>query len=823
MSRYRLGIDFGTSHTVAVVQRPDGRIEPLLFDSSPLLVSAVYAEPDGRISVGRDAVHSARVEPGAYEPHPKRRIDDQSVLLGSVEFAVGDLVAAVLGRVEREATRVVGRPVDEVVLTCPAGWGPQRRGVLVEAARTAGFTAPMLIAEPLAAASYFSEGLGHRVPVGGVLVVYDFGAGTFDAAVVRRAPNGWEVLAVDGLNDVGGLDLDSAIVDSFGTRLGPGQGEVWRRLTNPQTVADRRYRRMLWEDVRAAKEKLSRSSTAGLPVPLLDIDVHVTRETFEELARPWLERTMDTTVAAVTRAGVSRRDLVGVLLAGGSSRIPLVATMLHQRFGVPPTVTEQPELVVAQGSLLAVGGGPGGTGSMTDLPAPVTAIPVSAVPVTAIPVSGVPVSAVPVTAAPMAAPPGQPWTGPPVAAGHPAMRQPTQSFPAVPPQHPARWQGSSPVAPPPPPRRLRDDAEEPPPPPRRIGWLYRSLIGLAALVVLGALAVGATAAPSWFHGAASETHNGPDGATGTGGAGAVGRGGPAGSGSASGNGSAGAKAGQGGGQPQPGGKSSAAPPVPPPGPVTEASFVHIASGANSTYDWTDLDNAITNNNPAAVVFVTPNWSPHGGTAIYDDHPIGVWYHDGRWAIFHQDQSAIPAGAAFNVYAVSAPTAPTVVVHTATPANIKSNYTDIDNSAGNGKPSAIVWMTPNYGPANVYDNHPTGVWYNGGKWSVFNQDIAGMPDGATFNISVGAKGARAVFVHSASAGNSAADYTDLDNPATNGHPNALVFVTPNYSPAYVYNKHNIGVWYHNGRWSVFNQDDTSPIPAGAAFNVVVYSG
>src|SRR2546429_1514106 len=221
-------------------------------------------------------------------------------------------------------------------MTCPAGWGPHRREVLLDAARAAALGTPHLVPEPLAAAFYFSEVLGHRVPVGGALVVYDFGAGTFDAAVVRRTPAGWDVLAVDGLTDCGGLDLDSAMVDSFRTRMGPEHAPAWARLTNPQNVADRRYRRMLWDDVRAAKEKLSRSSTAGLPVPLLDIDLHITRESFEELARPWLERTMTTTAAALARAGVGPHDLVGVLLAGGSSRDPPGGPPPPPPFGVAP-------------------------------------------------------------------------------------------------------------------------------------------------------------------------------------------------------------------------------------------------------------------------------------------------------------------------------------------------------------------------------------------------------------------------------------------------------------------------------------------------------
>ena len=68
--RHALGVDFGTSNTVAVARWPDGRARPILIDGSPLLPSAVYAEPDGQLIVGRDAVHSARIDPGRFDPNP---------------------------------------------------------------------------------------------------------------------------------------------------------------------------------------------------------------------------------------------------------------------------------------------------------------------------------------------------------------------------------------------------------------------------------------------------------------------------------------------------------------------------------------------------------------------------------------------------------------------------------------------------------------------------------------------------------------------------------------------------------------------------------
>ncbi|WIM95568.1 Hsp70 family protein [Actinoplanes oblitus] len=344
--KYALGIDFGTSNTVAVARWPDGRARPILVDGSPLLPSAVFAEPEGTLLVGRDAVHSARLEPARFEPNPKRRVDDGLVLLGEQEFDVVDLITAVLARVVEEWHRAVGPYRPETTLTCPATWGAARRTLLAEAAARAGLSGVRLVAEPVAAATYFAEVLGREVPIGSVLMVHDFGAGTFDASLVARTATGFEVLAVDGRDDLGGLDVDAALVEHLRT-------DDWQRLLEPSTVEERRARRQLWDDVRIAKERLSRAQSADFVVPLLDTEVHLTRDELEQVARPVLEQTVRITRNLLAFADLPAGRLAGVFLVGGASRIPLVATLLHRELGEPPVVIEQPELVVAEGSILA--------------------------------------------------------------------------------------------------------------------------------------------------------------------------------------------------------------------------------------------------------------------------------------------------------------------------------------------------------------------------------------------------------------------------------------------------------------------------------------
>ncbi|GAB7041663.1 MULTISPECIES: Hsp70 family protein [Catenuloplanes] len=431
---YGLGVDLGTSNTVAVLRTPDGRTRPLLFDGQPIMPSGVYLDPEGRLHVGRDAQRLAQADPVRYEPNPKRRIDETSVLLGDREVPVVDLLAAVLGAVARAAVEAVGF-LPPAMLTHPAAWGPVRRATLAEAVARAGWpavaTAPgqpgtRVTPEPVAAARYFAEVLHRPVPAGSALAVFDFGGGTLDVAVVRNdglGPAGRPVFSVvssGGVADLGGLDLDAALVDHVGRLLtGPGPqatpggpqatpggwevapdgpterldlaaGQAWQALTQPVTVTQWRNRRQLWDDVRGAKEMLSRATVAPIAVPGVERAVHLTREELEHVVTPLLRRGVHETAGVIRAAGVTPDRLAGLFLVGGSSRVPMVGRLLHSDLHVPPTVLEQPELPVAEGALAEL---------MATMPTPSTPQRSAPPPVSAPPVSGPPVSAPPVSPA----------------------------------------------------------------------------------------------------------------------------------------------------------------------------------------------------------------------------------------------------------------------------------------------------------------------------------------------------------------------------------------------------------------------------------------
>ncbi|MDO3702053.1 Hsp70 family protein [Micromonospora sp. C28SCA-DRY-2] len=433
---YALGVDLGTSNTVAVLRRPDGQTRPLLVDGQPIIPSGVYADADGVLHAGRDAQRLARTEPGRYEPHPKRRIDEPAVALGDRRYPPAELLAATLHAVARAAVEAVGF-LPPAVLTCPATWDAPRRQVLSDALALAGWpsaaehtmsgpTPPgtRLLREPVAAARYYTQVLRRPVPVGGVIAVFDFGAGTLDVAVLRNegadpwGDSGFTVVTAGGAADLGGLDVDAALFDRLGELVAGAHPGRWAALTRPESTTQWRERHQLWENVRGAKEMLSRAAVAPVAVPGVEAAVPLTRDDLERVATPLLRRAVAVTREVLDAAGLHPQQLAGLFLVGGATRTPLVARLLHAELGVAPTVLEQPELPVAEGAL-------------TDLPLPRPArvaagfgAPALAPP----PVPPVPPGAAP----PIPTPVSPPGDGPTVPAAPPAQTTPAAPHPVSP-------------------------------------------------------------------------------------------------------------------------------------------------------------------------------------------------------------------------------------------------------------------------------------------------------------------------------------------------------------------------------------------------------
>ncbi|CRK59980.1 Chaperone protein HscA [Alloactinosynnema sp. L-07] len=336
------------------------------MDGQPLLSSAVYAAPDGTLFVGQEAERQAAVDPSRYEPHPKRRIDEAELLLGDAVIPVGAVFRAVIGRAVTEARRVAGGArINQLVLTHPADWGGVRTHVLRQAA--AGLAERVvLVPEPVAAAVFHSASYPAG-PGGRTLAVLDLGGGTVDVSVVRTTAPGrpappFTVLATKGDPHFGGADIDELLLGHVGEMVSAGEPDAWRALVEGRDLADRRRRRVLRQDIRGAKETLSRHTYTDVPLPSPFPDAHITRADLERLIGGAVGRAVDLTLATVRAAGLAPRQLSGIFLVGGSSRIPLVARLVAERTGVVPVTLDQPETVVARGALRAVAVEPEHTG-----------------------------------------------------------------------------------------------------------------------------------------------------------------------------------------------------------------------------------------------------------------------------------------------------------------------------------------------------------------------------------------------------------------------------------------------------------------------------
>jgi hypothetical protein len=174
---------------------------------------------------------------------------------------------------------------------------------------------------------------------------------------------------------------------------------------------------------------------------------------------------------------------------------------------------------------------------------------------------------------------------------------------------------------------------------------------------------------------------------------------------------------------------------------------------------------------------------------------------------------------------------TAFVHRSAPDNIVRNSTYIDHPATNENPEAILLVTQSRKSEDGVTNaHPIGVWYDayrGGRWAVFNQDLAPIPEDVEFNVVVEEAdkgGGSGAVIHRAGPANTVDNATYLEHPATNGNPEAVLSVTQNWNPgggSGLYNVHPVGTRYDASeeRWAIVNQD-LAPIPRDAAFNVIV---
>ena len=348
-----IGIDLGTTTTEAAVFR-DGKTEMIpCFDGSFAIPSAVGIDDGGNFIVGEKARAQYVLAPERTAIEIKRRIGtDEKIRLGNREYTAVELSARILEYVKRYAEEYLGMPVSRAVISVPAYFDDRQRRETAEAGRLAGFSVERIINEPTAAA--LSYGISHLEEESHILV-YDLGGGTFDVTVLEMFNGVLEVKATSGDNRLGGKDFDQCLI-------------CWLRER-----FEKKYEISLKDDVYAAsrlkeaaekcKIALSTQEEARVEVPMLaekdgvplGLEETVTREMFESLIEEDLKRTHGPVQIALGDGGIRAEDLDLVLLAGGSTRIPLVRRKIREMLGKEPSQAIHPDYSIAEGAAVQAG------------------------------------------------------------------------------------------------------------------------------------------------------------------------------------------------------------------------------------------------------------------------------------------------------------------------------------------------------------------------------------------------------------------------------------------------------------------------------------
>jgi YVTN family beta-propeller protein len=349
---YSLGIDLGTTFTAAAIDRA-GHIEmATLGDRTAAIPSVVLIRADGPVLTGDAANRRAAMEPDRVAREFKRRFGDPTPLvLGGAPHSVSSVLARLLTAVVGAVAEREGGPADQVMLTHPANWGPYKRELFDSVPRLAEVDRVAMITEPEAAAAHYAA--NERLADGAVIAVYDFGGGTFDATVLRKRATGFEILGTpEGVEGLGGIDFDEGVFAFVDRTL---DGAVTALDFSDRQTAAALVR--LRQECVLAKEALSVDTETAIPVlmPGLQTEVRLTRAELEEMMRPSIEATLSSLRRALRSAHVDPEDLTGVLLVGGSSRIPLVSQMVSAALGRPTAVDTHPKHVIALGAAALAG------------------------------------------------------------------------------------------------------------------------------------------------------------------------------------------------------------------------------------------------------------------------------------------------------------------------------------------------------------------------------------------------------------------------------------------------------------------------------------
>ncbi|MDE0953372.1 MAG: molecular chaperone DnaK [Candidatus Poseidoniales archaeon] len=356
MSGPVIGIDLGTTNSCVATLEGGQAVVIANSEGSRTTPSVVAFSKDGERLVGVTAKRQAVTNSERTILSVKREMGtDWKKSIDENEYTPQEVSAFVLQKLKTDAESYLGREVTQAVITCPAYFTDAQRKATQDAGRIAGLEVLRIINEPTAAALAY----GVDKDEDQTILVYDLGGGTFDVSVleiyqVDGQPQ-IEVKATSGDNRLGGDDFDHVVVEWITSE--------YKKTSGIDLAKDIQAMSRLREAAEKAKIELSGTSMSQINLPFITmkdgqpehLDLSLSRAKFEDLISSLVERTMGPTRRAMKDAGIGKGDVDKVILVGGSTRIPVVQSVIESEVGKSPFKGINPDEAVALGAALQAG------------------------------------------------------------------------------------------------------------------------------------------------------------------------------------------------------------------------------------------------------------------------------------------------------------------------------------------------------------------------------------------------------------------------------------------------------------------------------------
>lgn len=340
-----VGIDLGTTYSSVAIVNGNGTAEIVPNTESERLTPSVVFFDDDVIIVGQDAKDAAGKFPDQVVMFVKRQMGNPNWYYTHEEhkYTSSDISAIVLTKLKKDAEAYLGRDLPYAVITVPAYFDDDRRRATINAGEQAGFKVLDVLNEPTAAAIAF--GVDRSTKAENVLI-YDLGGGTFDVTIIKINGKDIKILATDGDHQLGGKDLDDAILRYM--------VQVFQQEHGLDPTLDPFIAGDLRAQAEKTKRELSKRTKSLMIVRAegMESKIEIERTKFESLIKPKVETTLSLVRSTLKDAKLTPAEIDRVLLIGGSTRVPAVREALASFFGKDPDASVNPDEAVALGAAL---------------------------------------------------------------------------------------------------------------------------------------------------------------------------------------------------------------------------------------------------------------------------------------------------------------------------------------------------------------------------------------------------------------------------------------------------------------------------------------